>query len=154
MSASQYHQVGRQSEPRRQLVEASTQKRKQVHLCETRQIDQSQTKNMGRVDLQVDGLAVDALVVSSDSSSLVLNLSLDLAKVVEATARNVVELSPLVLASDRGWGVWHVDFIALRSIGIAGDVDELQDKRSTGDDAASSRKKVATDDVFQYRRLS
>lgn len=109
---------------------------------------------MGRVDLQVDGLAVDALVVSSDSSSLVLNLSLDLAKVVEATARNVVELSTLVLASDRGWGVWHVDLIALRSIGIAGDVDELQDKRSTGDDAASSRKKVATDDVFQYRRLS
>jgi hypothetical protein len=109
---------------------------------------------MGRVDFQVHGLTVDALVVSSNSGRLVLNLSLDLAKVVEATTRDVVELSPFVLTSNRGRGVWHVDLIAVWSVGVAGDVDELQDKRTTSDDAASSWKKVTTDNVLQYRRLS
>lgn len=109
---------------------------------------------MGRVDLQIDGLTVDTLVVSSNSGRLVLNLSLDLTEIVEATARDVVELSPFILASDRGWSVWHVDLIAFGSVGIAGDIDELQDERSTSDDAASSWKKVATNDVFQDRRFS
>ena len=136
------------------LTEAYRHKHKRTHLCETGQIDQSQTENMRRVDLEVDGLTVNTLVVSSDSGRLVLNLSLDLAKIVEATTGNVVELSPLVLTSNRGWGVWHVDLIALGSVGIAGDVDELQNQRTTSDDAASSWKKVATNDVLQYRRLS
>lgn len=105
---------------------------------------------MGRVDLQVDGLTVDTLVVSSNSGRLVLNLSLDLTKIVEAAARDMVELSPLVLASDRGRSVWHVNLIAFGSVGVAGDVDELQDQRSTSDNAAASWEKVATNDVFQY----
>lgn len=109
---------------------------------------------MGRVDLQVDGLTVDTLVVSSNSGRLVLNLPLDLTKIVEAAAGDVIELSPFVLASDRGRSVWHVNLIAFGSVGIAGNVDELQDKRSTSDDAASSWEKVATNNVFQYRRFS
>jgi hypothetical protein len=109
---------------------------------------------MRRVDLQVDGLTVDALVVSSNSGRLVLNLPLDLTEIVEATTGNVVELSPFVLTSNRGRGVWHVYLIALGSVGITGDVDELQNQRTTSDDAASSWKKVATNDVLQYRRLS
>ena len=44
-----------------------------------------------------------------------------------------------------------MDLIAFGSVGIAGDVDELQDQRTTSDDAASSWEKVATDNVFQYR---
>jgi len=135
-------------------VEAYRQQRTKTDLCETRQIDQGQTKNMRRVDLEVDGLTVDALVVSSNSGRLVLNLPLDLTKVVEATTRDVIELSPFVLTSDRGRGVWHVDLIALGSVGIAGDVDELQNERTTSYDAASSWEKVATDNVLQYRRLS
>jgi hypothetical protein len=135
-------------------AEACRQGRNKTDLCETGQIDQGQTENMGRVDFQVHGLTVDALVVSSNSGRLVLNLSLDLAKVVEATTRDVVELSPFVLTSNRGRGVWHVDLIAVWSVGVAGDVDELQDKRTTSDDAASSWKKVTTDNVLQYRRLS
>jgi hypothetical protein len=109
---------------------------------------------MRRVDLQVDGLTVDALVVSSNSGRLVLNLPLDLTEIVEATTGNVVELSPFVLTSNRGRGVWHVYLIALGSVGITGDVDELQNQRTTSDDAASSWKKVATNDVLQYLFLS
>jgi hypothetical protein len=93
---------------------------------------------MGRVDFQVHGLTVDALVVSSDSGRLVLNLPLDLTEIVETTTGNVVELSPFVLTSDRGRGMWHVDLIAVGSVGIAGDVDELEDEGTTCDDAASS----------------
>lgn len=109
---------------------------------------------MGRVDLKVDGLTIDALVVSSNSGRLVLNLPLDLTEIVEATTGNVVELSPFVLTSNRGRGVWHVNLIAFGSVGVAGDVDELQNQRTTSDDAASSWEKVATHNVFQYRRLS
>jgi hypothetical protein len=135
-------------------AEAYKQRYKKTDLCKTGQIDQSQTKNMGRVDLQIDGLTVDTLVISSDSGRLVLNLPLDLAKIVEATARDMVELSPLILASDRGRSVWHVNLIAFGSVGVAGDVDELQDQRSTSDDAAASWKKVATNNVLQHRRFS
>lgn len=106
---------------------------------------------MGRVDFQVHGLTVDALVVSGNPGRLVLNLPLDLTEIVETTTGDVVELSPLVLTSDRGRGVWHVNLIAVGSVGIAGDVDELEDQGTTCDDAASSWKKVATDNVLQYR---
>lgn len=135
-------------------VEACRHRRKKTDLCETGQIDQGQTQNMRRVDLEIDGLAVDTLVVASNSSRLVLNLPLDLTEVIEATTGDVVELSPFILTSNRGRGVWHVDLIALGSVGVAGDVDELQDERTTSDDAASPWKKVAADNVFQYRRLS
>lgn len=50
---------------------------------------------MWRVDLEVDGLASDALVVTCNTSSLVFNLALDVAKVGKAPVGDVVELCPL-----------------------------------------------------------
>lgn len=102
---------------------------------------------MGRVDLEVDGLAVDSLVGTGDSRRLVLNLPLDVGKVCEATARDVMELCPLRSPGrSRGpeavlHGIWEVF--------ILGDVDELEDKGSTGADATASREKVSADNVFE-----
>lgn len=49
---------------------------------------------MGRVDFEVDGLPVDALVVASYPRGLILNLTLDVAKVCKPSVRNVDELGP------------------------------------------------------------
>lgn len=105
---------------------------------------------MRRVDLEVDGLSVDALVASSDPGRLVLNFPLDLMKVVEAASGYVIELAPLILAGDRSWSVWHMDLVAVRPVRGAGDVDELQNQGATSDNAASSREKIAPDNVFQH----
>ena len=102
---------------------------------------------MGRVDFEVDGAAIDALIAAGNSSSLGLNLSADLGKVVEAAIGLMEELSKLGLLGGGGdrLGVC----VVLRSIiEAAGDVDQLQDQRATGDDAGSSGKKVSADNVF------
>jgi hypothetical protein len=57
---------------------------------------------MRRVDLEVDGLSVDALVVTGNTGRLVLNLALDVAKVVEPPVGDMVELCPLGTASSAG----------------------------------------------------
>ena len=75
------------------------------HLCQPRKIDQCQTQNMGRVDFEVDRLAVDALVVSSYSGRLILNLSLDILKLSKSSVRYVMELSPFWLCCYRGCGM-------------------------------------------------
>lgn len=66
------------------------------HLCETGQVDQREVKDMRGVDLEVDRLAVDALVAASYARRLILDLSLDVAEVSEPPVRDMVELSPLV----------------------------------------------------------
>lgn len=109
---------------------------------------------MWRVYLKVDRLSVDALVVSCYSCSLVLNFPPDLAEVVETATRNVIELGPLILPCHAGGCVRYVDLIVLRLVAVAGNVDELQDQRSSGDDAASSWKEISTDNVLENRRLS
>lgn len=50
---------------------------------------------MRRVDLEVDRLSVDALVCACHSRRLVLDFSLDIGEVCEASVGDVVELSPL-----------------------------------------------------------
>lgn len=50
---------------------------------------------MRGVDLEIDRLARDALVVTSDASRLVLDLALDIAKIGEAAVGDVVEFCPL-----------------------------------------------------------
>lgn len=108
---------------------------------------------MGRVDLQVYGLTGDALVVARDARSLVLDLALDIAKVGETPVGDVVELCPLArsrhgLAPVRGVG-------ACGGLGLlVRDVDELQNQRATGDDAAATGQKISTDDVLEDRGLA
>lgn len=114
----------------------------------TWQIDEGQTENIWRVDLEVDGLSVDALVATSDAICLLLDFALDLGKVIPFPARNVIKLSPLFLSSDACWSVRYVYFVILWSVARAGDIDQLEDQWSSGDDSASSREKVSTDDVF------
>lgn len=55
---------------------------------------------MWRIDLEVDGLAGDALVVAGDSGGLILDLALDVAKVGVAPVGDVVELAPFARARD------------------------------------------------------
>lgn len=110
---------------------------------------------MRGVDLEVDGLAVDALVVPGDARRLGLDLALDLGEVVEPATRDVQKLAPFLLPGDAGWRVRHVHLVVLVGVvPLAGQVDELQNERAAGDDAAASGQEVSADDVLQHRRLS
>lgn len=93
---------------------------------------------MGRVNFQVDGLACDALVVTGDTSGLVLDFTLDVAEVGEATIGDVVELCPL--AGPRNVGIPLRDMGGNSSLSLlVRNVDELEDQGSTSDDATASR---------------
>ena len=74
---------------------------------------------MWRIDLEVDGLASDALVVAGHSGGLILDLALDVAKVGVAP----VEMEELAPLGELGWVFRH------------GGVDELKDEGSARDDA-------------------
>lgn len=50
---------------------------------------------MRRVDFEVNGLSVDALVAASNPGGFIFNLSLDIGKVIEPPVGDVMELSPL-----------------------------------------------------------
>jgi len=106
------------------------------------------------VDLQVDGLPVDALVVSCYPRRLVLDLAFDVGKVVEALARDVEKLSPFLLAGYACGCVWYVDLVIVVFVAFAREVDELEDERPACDDTAATGKEVLADDVLEYRRLS
>jgi hypothetical protein len=69
-----------------------------TYLCQTRQVDQRQAEDMGRVYFEVYGLSVDALVVTCNPGGFILNLPLNLGEVVEPPAGNMKELSPFLLA--------------------------------------------------------
>ena len=73
-----------------------------TNLGQTRQINQRQVQDVGRVDFEVDGMAVDALIVTRNSCSLILNFSLDIGKVRKPPAWDVDELGPLRTASGCG----------------------------------------------------
>ena len=110
---------------------------------------------MWRVDLQVDGLSVDALVAARYATGLALNLPLDILKVIPFPMRLMVEFCPLILPCYAGWRVWDVYFVMARLVvSAAWEVDELKDERSSSYDAAATREKVSADDVLQYGRLS
>ena len=106
---------------------------------------------MRRVDLEVDGLPVDALVVSCYPRRFVLDLLSDLAEVVELPSRDVEKLSPFLLPGNTRWSVGHVDFVVFVGIvAFAGQVDELENERPPGDDATASGQEVSADDVLKY----
>jgi hypothetical protein len=62
---------------------------------------------MRRIYLEVDGLAVDALVAAGYTRCLVLNFPLDIAKVCEFAVGDVMELGPLILAGCGRAPVWN-----------------------------------------------
>ena len=106
---------------------------------------------MRRVDLEVDGLPVDALVVSCYPRRLALNLLSDLIKVVELAPWDVEELAPFLLPCYARRCVWDVHFIVLVGVfSVAGEVDELENERPPGDDATASGKKVSANDVLEH----
>lgn len=126
-----------------------------THLCQSRQINQGQAQDVWRVDLEVDGLSVDALVVSCYPGCLGLDLASNLGEVVESPSRMVEKLAPFLLACNAGGCVWDMNLVIFRLVfALARQVDELQDQRSPRDDAASSRQKVSTYNVFENGRLS
>lgn len=121
-----------------------------TRLGQTGQINEGETENVWRIDFEVDGLAVDAFVAAGYPGRLILNLSLDLAKVVELASRDVAEFTPLVLAGYARGRVWNVDVVAFGPVVSAtGDVDELQDQRPAGDDAAATGEEVPADNVLE-----
>lgn len=98
----------------------------------------------------MNGLSVDAFVRARDSVGLGLDLPLDFLKVVETAARDVVELSPLILASNRFGSVWDMDSVVFGLVGaVGGNVDELQDERSSCYNAAAAREEVTANDVLE-----
>lgn len=131
---------------------AQTNKSSIFYLCETWQVDQSQVKNIRRVDLKVDRLAIDAFVVSSYPRGLVLDLPLDIAKIVEASVGYVMELSPLAPTGRAGIPVGNMNSVKLDF--ILGDVDELKDQGSSSDDTTAAGQEISADDVLQHGRLS
>jgi len=109
------------------------------HLCQSWQIDKRQAEYMRRIDLEVDGLPVDALVVSSYSRSLIFNLPLDVLKVCEPPSHQVVELGPFLLSCDTRRRMRHMYFITLWSVlALTWHIDELKNEGSTCYNAAAS----------------
>lgn len=107
---------------------------------------------MGRVYLQVDGLAVNALVVAGNAGRLALDLPLHVGKVPEASMRDVVEFSPFILPRDARGSMRDVDVVVIGLVGpLAGDIDQLQDKRPARDDAAAARQEIASNDILENR---
>lgn len=91
---------------------------------------------MRRVNFEINRLTVDALVATSDSRGLVFDLSLDVGEIRKPPVRNMMEFGPFCASCGSGTsigiagGVW--------SILVIGDVDELEDERSSGADSTSS----------------
>jgi hypothetical protein len=73
-----------------------------IYLCQSRQVNQRQAQDMWRVDLEVYGLAVNTLVISSYSRRFILYLPLDILELCESAIGNVVEFGPFWLRSHAG----------------------------------------------------
>ena len=120
-------------------------------LCKTGEVNQGQVQDVGRKNLEVDGLAVYALVGARHSCGLILDLTLDVFKVCEAPVWDVMELGPLIPSSlprDAITGRRVIFSVVFR------DVDKLQDKGSASDDAGAAGQEVSPDDVLQHRGLA
>jgi hypothetical protein len=105
---------------------------------------------MGGEDLEIYGLAVDALVAAGDPRRLVLDLALDVAEVGKPPVRDVVKFGPFIPARFVRVAVGAHGVLLF----IPGDVDELENERSPGDDAAAAGKEISADDVLEHRRLA
>jgi hypothetical protein len=98
-----------------------------TNLGQTRQIDQCQAEDVWRVDLQIDGLAIDALVIPCYPRCLRLNFTLNLGEVVHPPTRHMKKFPPFILSCYACRSMRNVYFIAFGSVfAVAGKVDELQ----------------------------
>lgn len=118
-----------------------------AYLCEAGKINECQVEHMWRVDLEVNGLSVDAFVVARHSCRLVFDLALYIRKVIEAAVRNMVKLGPFRPSGNVGRFVG----VGGRVEGtlVLGYVDELQDQGSSSTNATAAGQKVTTDNVFE-----
>jgi hypothetical protein len=81
---------------------------------------------MGRENLEIDGLPIDAFVIPSNSSCFGFNLLLHQGKVFELPPRKVMKFSPFVLTCYTSSCVGSEDIIITGPvIVLTGDVDEL-----------------------------
>ena len=65
-----------------------------MYLRQAREIHQCQAQHVGRVDFEVYWRPIDALVISCNSSSLILDLPLHILEFCKSSVGNVVELCP------------------------------------------------------------
>jgi hypothetical protein len=94
---------------------------------------------MRGVNFEIDGLPVDALVVTSYPGCLILDLSFHVLEVREPTIRDVMKLCPFWLRCDTRSSMRYVDIVSFRRIILAGYVDKLQDERPPCDYPTTSR---------------
>lgn len=121
-------------------------------LCQSWQVNEREVQDVRRVDFQVDGLAVDALVASCNSRRLIFNFPLHIPKVGEPPVGNMVELCPLIPESLVGIPV--ASGKGVLGLILAGDVDQLQNQGPASHNATASGKEVSPNDVFEHRGFS
>lgn len=105
---------------------------------------------MWRIDLEVDGLASDALVVAGHSGGLILDLALDVAKVGVAPVGDVVELAPFARSRDICVVLGRMGNLLRGVDTLVRDVDELEDQRPASDDTTAAGQKVTANNVLEY----
>lgn len=126
-----------------------------TNLGQTWQIDQCQAQNVRRVDLEIDGLSIDAFVASSNARSLCLNFSPHVVEIIPFPSGNMVELCPFLLSCNASWSMWNMNFVVSRSVvSVAWYVDELENQGASGNNATSSRQEISAYNVLEDRRLS
>lgn len=103
---------------------------------------------MRRVNLEVDGLAVNSLVATSDSRGFRLNFALHVAEIGEATTLHMLELGPFGATSLLRVAICSVD---VRLVRVLLDIDQLQDQRPPGANATASGEEVTANDIFEHR---
>lgn len=98
-------------------------------------------------NLEVDGLAINALIASRNSRSLIFDFPLDIAKIGEPPVGDVVKLGPFVPSSLSRVPVGGVRVVLAL---FAWDVDELQNERPPSNDAAATGEEISADDVLEH----
>ena len=116
---------------RRAHTARASEQKQNTHLCQTRQVHQRQVKHVRAVYAEMDEELADALVLARDAECLLLDLAANLVEVGVALVY-VEELAPFGVV---GWRVGD------------GGVDELEDERSSGDDALATGEEIASNNA-------
>lgn len=103
---------------------------------------------MRGVNLEIDRLPVDALIIASHTGRFVLDLALHVGEISETAVGNMMEFGPFGSPGNIGGPVRVLQRI--RGVFVFGNIDQLQDQGSSGDDATSARQEITADDVLQY----
>lgn len=101
---------------------------------------------MGRVYLEVDGLSIDRLVAACHARCFIFDFAFDVREVSKPPVRNVMELGPFRSSGSFGRPIWIQGSLRYRL--ILGHVDELENERTSRDDATASREEISADDVL------